>query len=158
PVTGATVEFRSDAVGRDKVTIDVADLDDLLASTTANDKGEFALNNVPLPAISRSQRSNIPVGYLLIRAKGHGVGWHTVLLPADHPIDLKMPAAAAVRGRVVDEAGKPVAGAKVNVTNIALLDVPQGWNSNHGFWRTKVPLSTVSDADGRFAFNDIPIE
>src|SRR5262245_39555287 len=81
PVAGATVEFRSDSVGRDKENVDVQDVDDLLATTTANEKGEFALNNVPIPGLPRSQRSNVPVGYLLVRAKGHAVGWHSVLLP-----------------------------------------------------------------------------
>jgi protocatechuate 3,4-dioxygenase beta subunit len=159
PVAGATVEFRSDAVGREKVTADIADLDDLLAGTTANEKGEFTLSKVALPALPGSQRWTAgPVGYLLARAKGHGLGWHTVQLPANQPIDLKMPEPATVRGRVVDEAGKPVASAKVNVTNITLLGVPQGWNSHHSFWRTKVPVSTVSDADGRFEVNDVPKE
>ncbi|HEX6810585.1 MAG TPA: sigma-70 family RNA polymerase sigma factor [Planctomycetota bacterium] len=85
-------------------------------------------------------------------------GWR-----ADHPITLRLPAAAgAVRGRVVDADGRPVAGARVWTPDLTYLGRIPGEEKGHEVLRDssveeiaaagneRLTLATTSDADGAF--------
>ncbi len=86
PVAGASVEFRSDLVGRDKPDIGVQDMDDLLATTTTDEKGEFAFRNVAVPRVAQNVHRNVGLGYMLARATGHGASLKMVVAPGEQAI------------------------------------------------------------------------
>ena len=72
---------------------------------------------------------------------------HNVKLGTDEVYVLRMRPKSRTAGRVLDEAGKPVAGVDVDVTT-----VPYGfWK---GQWGRPFVMRTKTDAEGRFAFRE----
>src|SRR5262249_4379720 len=77
-------------------------------------------------------------------------------LPLGHPvtIDMTFPKAAVLKGKVVDEHGQPVAGAKVQVLDADLLDdAGQGTNNGQGYDWKALPGTVgraVTARDGGF--------
>ena len=79
-------------------------------------------------------------------------------------MDLSFPRAATLRGRVIDEKGRPVAGVTVKVFHCDYLDT-KGKETHHNFrefwslYTAPESLSTVkTDRDGRFQLEGLPKE
>ncbi len=125
-------------------------------------------------------------GWLVAKAPGHGVDFltHAVdYLPATRTptaeVTLKLPEERPMKGRVIDQQGKPVAGAKVVALNIAAFDSDASRDGHFKRWATETyqrgtppqgdrsmefadghqtpfgkflasPYSAKTDADGRF--------
>ena len=133
--------------------------------TTGSD-GRF---KVEVPADRRALR-------LVARAEGGGIDFiHLGQADADKEIELHMVKDNAVRGRIVDSQGKPVAGANVVATGInvyanELLDAALAdwkWKElNHGFprgvkwlWHNPGVLpAATTDAEGRFTLGGVGAE
>jgi hypothetical protein len=64
------------------------------------------------------------------------------------PLEIELTAAPALRGRVVDAKGAPVAGARVVATSILRTDAPD--SASPPFPAT-APIETSGDVDGRFS-------
>ncbi len=106
----------------------------LIGSTVADDQGAFTV------VIARRSRLVVEA-----RAKGHGAARKMLFMPAEgdpEPIVLDLGPPCALAGRVVTEAGEPVAGAAITL----------GTSS----WRNPGSVETAtSDGDGRFGFPDL---
>lgn len=93
----------------------------------------------------------VPV-YLVVRAAGYLIAQvRGVRPPAPQPVTIRLEPEAVLRGRVVDEGGEPVAGARVDLRWQAYLpeepDRPVG---------EPVFRNARSAADGRFELREIP--
>jgi protocatechuate 3,4-dioxygenase beta subunit len=160
PVAGAIVEIRSNAVGMEKPGDYLTDRDDLLAKTTSDDKGVFAFKDVTLPRIAaRAALAREYLWYAIARAGEHGLTWRRLNLQApSEEITLTLHAAATIRGRITDAAGKPLAGAQVRVTGISLLQQSTPPVPSLNLYRSQMGLSAVSGADGRVSIAGLPRE
>jgi protocatechuate 3,4-dioxygenase beta subunit len=86
-----------------------------------------------------------------IRHEGLGVGGSVIVVgsdPADRPVIVKLVRYGAIAGRVLDEDGLPLAGAKVS----AIAANRQGYGPSDPNFR---PRESVSDGDGRFRIDGI---
>ncbi len=104
-----------------------------------------------LPSGANGKLAN---GSFSVAAKGFA--FNNAVMKAD-TLEVKLEPGAIWRGKVTDEAGKAVAGAKVRVTN-ALKGVD--WeNSRRPFGEKNLALYTAqSGADGSFEIADVPVD
>jgi hypothetical protein len=158
----------------------------LVAQATADEEGRYSIEGgwlavvreypgkTPLPKEITPYASFAVCG----TAPGRGLAWsdrHSIyalaeprpddiqgLLPLGQPVelDLTFPRAANLAGRVVDEAGEPVAGAKVQVLGADLLDAAGRETNNtlHNVWKVlpgSIGFAATDDA-GRFAMDRLP--
>src|SRR5262249_44827669 len=61
--------------------------------------------------------SDEPSGQVIAVARGYGCNWATIS-PKDKQVILRLVKDVPIRGRILDQEGKPVAGAKVRVTDV----------------------------------------
>jgi RNA polymerase sigma factor (sigma-70 family) len=131
-----------------------------LARTTTDAQGHFAFPGVALPALDPWRRPGVALD-VIVMAQGHGLVWkHVETLIPSGSIHLQLPRAGELRGQVVDAGGKPVAGVAVKVREIAQLDQEirpplQSSGYLHLQW-AEVPLTAISDAQGRFLLSGLP--
>lgn len=91
--------------------------------------------------------------YLVTRADGYLISLlNGVRAPQEKPIVVRLQRGAALSGRVVDEEERPVEGAHVDLTWLALLTE----NPKPRPVGKPVVRSAVTDADGRFEIKDSP--
>ena len=82
---------------------------------------------------------------LTVQAKGHAPDLKTVkVVPGLPPVEFRLGPPRSLRGRVVDEGGKPIPGAWVTA---------DGWRGYRS-----LSIQAVADADGRFQVDDLPDE
>ena len=181
PVPGATVYAIGIRILDDpKLTIDTI----TAGSTTTGKDGSYKFAGVKIPT---SRNRHVPqaltpyVRYKVIaEALGLGMGWHADesmdAIKTGDPADIQGHAPlgtpvvmnvylrpeADLRGRVVDEAGQPLAGVKVGLHDINLMDergmeTTVGVNMNAENWPAR--LSRVwTDANGWFRLPGLPAE
>jgi hypothetical protein len=138
-------------------------LSDILTTTTTDANGAFAFRNVALP---EPYLDEVPRGApcpwdVVVIAKDHGLGWERLTsLTGRQTLELALPAAAKISGRVVDPEGKPVAKAGIRVIRIQALDQRPQANpttaDNLNLESSRLPLAASSDADGRFTLAGLP--
>jgi protocatechuate 3,4-dioxygenase beta subunit len=163
PVAGATVYLREWIFLRPTRQPADKQVTDILATTTTDDQGVFAFRQVALqkPYIDELPRTAPCPWDVVAMAKGRGLAWERPSTPRGRlPLELTLAPASKIQGRIVDPDGKPVGGAEVRVQRIQSLDQPaQGTvtSADHiNFEGSKLPLTTTSDADGRFALDGLP--
>jgi len=181
PVAGATVLV----VATQILDVPRLKIDETVAGTaTTGADGRYAF---PAALIPTSRDRHTPQAltpyvqfHVVARAAGFGIGWpqgeSMYALPRVDPKDIQgrtalgSPATmdvylrpeAALRGRVIDEAGRPVAGVKVEVAEVDLRD-ERGMETT-----VRLPLNpgvmpgglgrASTDADGRFRLPGLPSE
>ncbi len=181
PVAGARVHVLGTRLADvPKLTI----TKELVGSATTDAEGRYRLASVALPTSRHTLLPQALTPYVecqvAAQAPGFGVGWHRgasmYALPLPDPDDIqgRMPLnspfemnihlrpEAELKGRVVDEAGRAVAGVLVEDHDIDLLD-ERGAETTVRFNPTWGTLPdgfgrATTDADGRFRLPGLPAE
>jgi hypothetical protein len=150
-----------------------------VGTATTDGAGRYAIREATLPVLTsfgsfRFPREITPYGEFIVSGQtpGLGIAWSPqksmYALKEPHPndiqgrlplgqpveIDLTFPRAGFLEGKVVDEKGRPVEGAKVRIMDADLLD-DAGNETNHrqGYDWSVVPGGVgraVTDREGRF--------
>ncbi|HLA85494.1 MAG TPA: M56 family metallopeptidase [Thermoguttaceae bacterium] len=166
-----------------------------LAKTRTDEQGQYAFRDVPLPIKRSDDNRGKDKGAFLIfgRAKGYGFAWRpkkwfhpqphgdTYLggegadMPREYQVgekielDLKFPSPAAIHGRIIDEHGRPIAGACLMLWDCEPIR-PEGYPTKkkfHQLWSERefeilnggvsTEMKTrMTDTDGRFVFTELP--
>src|SRR5205085_7360428 len=93
-------------------------LRDVVARTVTDTQGRFAFKDVRAPVLRRYEHSH--PWEVAVRANGYGlVSRHLWPQYQQHPFTLRLAPAARLQERLVGPDGKPVAGAQVQVQEIA---------------------------------------
>jgi hypothetical protein len=121
-----------------------------LASTKSDGKGAFAFRDVPWPTTAEPVQPAF--GYVVAKAPGHGLAWSYFSVEQETPLAITLSEPAKVSGRVVDAGGKPIADAKVRAFRFQPLAM------DYGSLELSPGFTATSDADGRFALEDMPRE
>jgi protocatechuate 3,4-dioxygenase beta subunit len=150
-----------------------------VATATTNAEGRYVIGDAVLPVTTsfggyRFPKEITPYAGFILSGLAHGLGiaWSPQesmyalkephpddiqgRLPLDHPValDLIFPKAAVLKGRVVDEGGQPVEGAKLQVLDADLLDDAGHETNNRQGYDWKALPGTVGRAvtasDGGF--------
>ena len=104
----------------------------------------------------RFEIADLPKGiphYLVTRAAGYLPSvLSSVRAPLKEPLVVRLQRGAPLAGRVVDQAGKPVEEARVELTWLAVLEV----SPNRRPVGNPVTREAVTDADGRFELRNCP--
>ncbi|MBI2825595.1 MAG: hypothetical protein HYX69_13005 [Planctomycetia bacterium] len=170
PVAGAKIELVAIGFPKSSTTSAVSAAD-----------GQYEFREVPLPLSS----DNLGTFEVSGTAASHGRVWSGLRIFHDTTradaqkqqrkldrrsvyrddaitIDLKFRPEALVRGHLVDEAGRPIAGAKIMVSQCMDLSVRDRWpDKENAFWgRRETPTEpqVTSDADGRFVLRNLARE
>ncbi len=182
PIAGATVY----AVGRQSVEVPKPTLiTTVVGKTTTTRDGSYTFPGVKIPTGRHRDEHQAATPYVIYqvqaRAPGYGFGWHSfegmyAINPPDPAdiqgyatlgtpvvMDVYLRPEADLKGRVIDENEKPVAGVKVGLNEVNLMDeqgmettvrvnigLPEEWPDGLG--------QTVTDADGRFKLPGLPSE
>jgi len=181
PVAGATVYLIGTRL-RNAPRMEIKSAVAATATTQADGTYTILDAKVPTSAYTNTREAQTPFAEFMVvaRAKGYGVGWNrgasTYAVGSPDPediqgrlpleslctLDIYFRPEADLKGRVVDENGKPVAGVKVVAQQVDLLD-DQGketvFTSNFqpellpdGYGRSE------TDRDGRFRIAGLPSE
>ncbi|HEX7379562.1 MAG TPA: carboxypeptidase regulatory-like domain-containing protein [Pirellulales bacterium] len=159
-VAGAKVYLRESPISwshtevgwRPSVTRDVA-------QTVADVDGRFEFKDVNLPEPKLGRDHAFPLDVIAI-APGRGIAWRHLAAAPTAPVQLSLPDERKVAGQLVERDGKPVAGARVRLRELAALSDP--WRpllhtpSYLDLESCGAPPSAVSDADGYFALRCVP--
>lgn len=95
-------------------------------------------------------------GCIVVRKEGRALGWAAWLMREDQKADLMLGDPKELAGVVVDETGKPIAGATVSV---ALATIGREEDRRYlGVALAPEVLTTKTDDSGRFAFPQMPAE
>jgi RNA polymerase sigma-70 factor (ECF subfamily) len=125
--------------------------------TTSDDAGRYVMaripaEGIPYPAIGHYDERGQVVGFVAAFAPGYVAASGGVSLVADGEsvaVDLLCWPAAGVEGRVVDERGRPVAGASVQCATTGPVARRGGWLPER--YRDALRSFAITDADGRYA-------
>lgn len=95
-------------------------------------------------------------GRIVVFKEGYGVVGTSIGYKASNQLSLRLPPAGEARGKIVDEAGKPVAGTTINLVST----VPQ--NRIRSLWLREHPFQTrfnaVTDAQGMWTMKNLPVD
>ncbi len=183
-VTGTATNLQGQPVARAKVhLLSVGEKDGKLAETTTDNQGRYQFNDVALPV--RRSETFIDGGVIQIfaMAESYGICWHgkrsVLLVPRPEndsrselstrfyqgePIvmDLQFLPASKLHGKVVDDHGKPVVGASIDLGMLDFIDHEgRVYHKNYReFWgmrfAPKKYQSTKTDAQGNFEIGGLP--
>jgi len=158
----------------------------LLGTATTDRDGSYSFREARLP-VSRPREDAPPSGTFQVYgvAPGHGFAWHGMRFyqpqprPADWKVagedytlfqgeplvmDLRFPASAALSGRIVDQARRPVPDARVRLGACDYLDT-QGKESHPNFrefWAIQSAPAAMTtaktDKEGHFRLEGLPTE
>jgi len=127
----------------------------ILATVETNERGEFSFRDVK-GHFRREREIDRPYWYVTVTAAGQGMALSRPTTEKDYEnLAVVLQPAAIVKGRVVDDQNKPVAGASISAVTIEALGrrpERQGQDLHLGAWRPTVR----TDADGRFQMDDLP--
>lgn len=129
-----------------------------LARTKSNRDGSFVLEHVPAWGVDSvgmymASASSRHLGRLCAMSADRGFDGRSLEVPddgAELSFELKLPQLGSVRGRVVDAAGAPIAGALVFAAGLA---ADSSWHRFDLSERKVEP--TVTDADGRYQIDGL---
>ncbi len=133
-----------------------------IAQTASDADGRFVLREVALPP-SHFLRTEIFPLDIVVHASGFALAWrHLEAAEQGRGLRIALAPEAQVQGRLIDAQGKPVAGAPVKVAEVARLDQEKmAWLGSPGFvdlrW-SHLPLTTRTDAEGRFVLRGLPAD
>ena len=93
------------------------------------------------------------VGFVVVRKEGLALGWAMWRPPANLQFDFTLGEPKDLTGQVVDENGRPIAGAEVNIAMAMMGKAEERRHlSGPGF------LAVKTDDNGRFVFANLPAE
>jgi uncharacterized GH25 family protein len=114
---------------------------------------------VEVPARSDVKEKNPPVARAIVAAPGFGFAQTFLTLLPSESNTIRLEKGAAVRGKVVDSAGKPVAGADVQLRSV-YIGGPRSSGASYlwlGEEIRKLPdLTTKTDASGAWSLENLP--
>jgi hypothetical protein len=121
----------------------------VLQETRSNEKGEFQFRSL---TIDEGWRDRGDAVLVVAQAPGKASNWSPLSLNKQagnkpqwsSPITLKMPKGGVIRGRVTNQAGKPIAGAVVWKPGLLMLYKP-----------VEGLACAITDADGRYEIADM---
>ena len=104
-------------------------------------------------SLSLRRPSPYLMGFVVVRKEGLALGWAMWRPPANLQFDFTLGEPKDLAGQVVDENGRPIAGAEVNIA-MARIGKPEDQRdlSTPGF------LAVKTDDNGRFVFANLPAE
>ncbi len=131
--------------------------DPLVESVQAAPDGGFRLAATPLPP-GPPVRWGMPELVLIADHPGHAVGWRTLPRGPSWRGEVRLSRDRAGRTiTVVDEAGRPLAGASVFVTSLGDPESPSPWLRDYlSLQPADGPLTATTDGAGRARFPDLP--
>jgi protocatechuate 3,4-dioxygenase beta subunit len=142
---------------------------EILATTTTDREGRFAFHDVPAPGygdVPGVGTQSFPWD-LLVRARASLAFKPLTRANQYQPLTLDLRPAARIQGRLLDPAGKPLSGLRVEVAGIMPLRQqvqvtmhPDGYDNRSGdalvLGHSQFAPSAATDADGRFAIDGLP--
>jgi protocatechuate 3,4-dioxygenase beta subunit len=159
PVAGAQIVLREWAYLRATQLPAGEEVHDILARTNSDSDGRFAFHQVP----SQLQSDGFTWPWDVIAyAPGNALAWQQLTSAnQDAPITLVLRPGAELRGRVLQEDGKPAAGVHVQVMEIAELGAPPMYPvpvfGVLFLYRSEWLVGATSDAAGYFTIRDLPV-
>ena len=106
---------------------------------------------------ARRENPRITEGLVVARANGLAVGWSNWSLVGHQKMALRLMDAAGIGGVVLDEDGRPIAGAEVRATLFEKTEAEE-----QGGWVPGIApldwLLAASDAEGRFRIESVPTD
>jgi beta-lactamase regulating signal transducer with metallopeptidase domain len=144
---------------------------DVLARTQTDESGKFELTQIRIPPrmVDDIRIDGKPEFYggsrnagaqLVVWGKQYGIFWQSVPTLNSRQLTIRMSPQASVTGTVVDDAGIPVANARLD---LALIDrhcgnVDSMWGEpgNLKFLGTQLQFGTTTDAAGNFQIDHMP--
>ncbi|HET6881273.1 MAG TPA: carboxypeptidase regulatory-like domain-containing protein [Pirellulales bacterium] len=130
-----------------------------ITQTTADAEGRFEFKKMVLSEPRPGWPHLVPLD-VIVSAAGRGIAWrHVPALPAER-LELDLPAEGKVAGRATERDGRPAAGVRIRVREIAGLDQP--WRPSLespdylDLESAELPLAAVTDADGQFVLRGLP--
>jgi protocatechuate 3,4-dioxygenase beta subunit len=126
-----------------------------------DEQGQFAFRDLVLGRTEPLRRTIFPLD-VIVTAKGHALAWLYLPCPDALPVRFTLPAEASLQGRLVDPQGNAIAGALVQVLQIAHLD--QGMRPRFDcpgyvdLQYLQIPMETKTGADGSFRLPGLPRE
>jgi RNA polymerase sigma factor (sigma-70 family) len=160
PVPGATVHLREWTVWPGVGPAIDLPVTDILATARTDTRGAFAFRGVLGRPFSLAWQALSHPWEVVVLAPGRGLAWQhlTPQVQKAGLLTFRLGRAAPVRGRVMDTAGRPIAGATVRVASLVPL-ADQTRAAHEGLLRlqhSRVVLQARSDAEGRFAVDGLP--
>jgi protocatechuate 3,4-dioxygenase beta subunit len=145
---------------------------EILATTTTGQDGRFAFQEVSPshPDAAPGMGMQAFPWDIVVKAGGYGLGFKPLTARNHHrPLTLTLGPEASIRGRLLDHHGKPVAGVKVQVSDLRPLAQkqqvvwgPAGYYVGTGdlinLKESQFQPAGVSDAEGRFVITGLPRE
>src|SRR5262249_25105503 len=163
PVAGATVYLREWAALRKQHFHGDQLPSDILATTTTDRHGAFAFRDIalPKPYLDELARTAPFPWDLIVKSSGQGLAWQGLSVQGQRrPVRLPFAPEASLQGRLLDNSGRPVAAASVQVLRLQGLDQPvHGVPTTPGNLKlegSRISLTATSDAEGRFVLTGLP--
>ena len=138
-----------------------AGVNDILAETSTDAAGRFRFVSIPAPAFPNVPEADQAYPWDIVAlAPGRGLAWIQLTREQQRTaITLKLGPEGIIRGRLVEPNGKPIAGAKVQVSGIdplgRLNENGLGTENRLNLSWSAFPLGATTDADGRFTIHGL---
>jgi beta-lactamase regulating signal transducer with metallopeptidase domain/protocatechuate 3,4-dioxygenase beta subunit len=163
PIAGATVYLREWVTFRISQNPYDNQPQDVLAKLRTGTDGAFRFEDVPAEPIGRPWNHEAPWDVVAL-ADGYGMAWRHLREARDEtPITLTMPPERKLTGRLLDERDRPIAGARLQLGELAGLgsevrELPARSADRLDLGLSQVVPTVPSDADGRFTIGGLPPE
>jgi beta-lactamase regulating signal transducer with metallopeptidase domain/protocatechuate 3,4-dioxygenase beta subunit len=160
PVVGAAVYLREWSTYRISQEPYNQDLNDILAETQTDASGAFRFENVPAKPLHEQWLRQIPWDVVVV-AKSYAIAWrHLDAAQQPAPLTIALRPEARISGRVTDQQGQPIEGAKVRVNSINSL--ASGWGQisdspeSFDLQLSRLAPAAKTDADGKVTVLGLP--
>jgi protocatechuate 3,4-dioxygenase beta subunit len=161
PIAGATVYLREWSTYRISTDPYNENPQDVLATTHTDAGGAFRFEKVAAKSFSADEWLRQNPWDLVIAGKSYGLAWRHLRAPQPaQAFEIKLQPAAAISGRVTDQAARPIKGAEVRVCGVD----PLGQELRFDFadpgtldlQASQLRPSAKTDDDGRFQLDGLP--